>query len=71
MQLVKETFEKWLKILYFPLHSSQKYEEVKRVRKRGEFTLFIRHLICWQKFYSNIQNEPKVNDPKNMKMTQN
>lgn len=48
MNLEKETLEKWLKTLYFPLHSSQKYKEGNRREKR-EPTLFIRHLICWPK----------------------
>lgn len=33
--LKKETLEKWLKILYFPLHNSQKYKEGKRRAKES------------------------------------
>lgn len=33
--LKKETLEKWLKILYFPLHNSQNYKEGKRRAKES------------------------------------
>lgn len=35
MHAEKETLEKWLKMLYFPLHSSQKYKEGKRRAKES------------------------------------